>query len=164
VTFGDRNAPGVSQNQSTELTPSDRREIVLSHAAILESHDLARAVIEQFGIDKVYPDIARNPPSQGTPMDAAVKEFQGDLSVEVGAQDNIISITLHHPDKDLVPQLVQKMVDLYITRQTTVYRDPHSNFMASEVQQAGDRLSKAQTALEEFNGTSTTMTRRSRTC
>ncbi len=152
VTFGDRNAPGVSQNQSSELTPSDRREIVLSHAAILESHDLARAVIEQFGIDKVYPDIARNPPSQGTPMDAAVKEFQGDLSVEVGAQDNIISITLHHPDKDLVPQLVQKMVDLYITRQTTVYRDPHSNFMASEVQQAGDRLSKAQTALEEFKG------------
>lgn len=152
VTFGDRSSPGVSQSQSTELTPSDRREIVLSHAAILESHDLAQAVIDSFGINKVYPDIAEDPPAQGTPMDAAVKQFDGNLSVEVGAQDNIISITLHHPDKDLVPQLVQKMIDLYITRQTTVYRDPHANFMATEVQQAGDRLAKAQAGLEAFKG------------
>jgi len=152
VTFGDRSAPDIAHSQTLELTPSDRREIVLSHAAILQSHDLAQAVIESFGLDKVYPKIAEDPPAQGTPMDAAVKQFQGDLSVEVGAQDNIISIVLHHPDKDLVPQLVQKMVDLYITRQTTVYRDPHANFMTNEVQQAGDRLAKAQTELETFKG------------
>ena len=152
VTFGDRNSPDIAHNGAGELTPSDRREIVLSHAAILESHDLARATIEAFGIDKVYPKIAEDPPSRGTPMDAAVQQFKSDLAVEVGAQDNIITITMHHPDKDLAPQLVQKMTDLYLTRQTTVYRDPHENFMNSETRSANDRLTKAQNALEEFKG------------
>jgi uncharacterized protein involved in exopolysaccharide biosynthesis len=151
VTFGDK-SPGVSPSQGADLTPGDRHEIVLSHAAILESHDLAEAVISSFGIDKVYPDIASDPPSRGTPMDAAVREFKDNLNVEVGTQDNIITLTLHHPDKDMAPQLVQKMIDLYVSRQTTVYRDPHENFMTTEVKQAGDRLTKAQTALEAFKG------------
>jgi len=152
VTFGDRTAPEIAHGQAEELTPGDRREIVMSHAAILESHDLAQAVIESFGLDKVYPDIAEDPPARGTPMDAAVKEFKDNLDVEVGTQDNIITITLHHPDKDLVPQLVQRMIDLYVSRQTTVYHDPHENFMTNEVKQANERLAKAQTALETFKG------------
>jgi uncharacterized protein involved in exopolysaccharide biosynthesis len=149
VTFGDR-SPEISHTQSADLTPGDRHEIVLSHAAILESHDLAEATIAAFGIDRVYPDIASDPPSRGTPMDAAVKEFRTNLNVEVGTQDNIITITLLHPDKDMAPRLVQKMIDLYVSRQTTVYRDPHETFMTSEVKQAGERLTKAQTALESF--------------
>src|SRR5579859_5442 len=150
VTFGDRSTPDISHVQAEQLTPGDRHEIVLSHAAILESHDLAEATISAFGIDKVYPDIAGDPPSRGTPMDAAVKEFKDNLNVEVGTQDNIITITLHHQDKDMVPQLVQKMIDLYISRQTTVYRDPHENFMVNEVKQVGERLAKSQAALEAF--------------
>jgi len=152
VTFGDRTAPEIANRQTEQLTPGDRHEIVLSHAAILQSHDLAQAVIESFGIDKVYPEIVDDPPARGTPMDAAVKQFRDNLNVEVGTQDNIITITLDHPDKDLAPQLVQKMIDLYVSRQTTVYRDPHEGFMANEVKQAGEKLAKAQAALEAFKG------------
>ncbi|MTK64685.1 MAG: hypothetical protein F8N15_09230 [Methanobacterium sp.] len=152
VTFGGRSTPEVNRAPTTELTPSDRREIVLSHAALLNSHDLARAVIEAFGIAAVYPRIVAEPPSRGTPMDEAVKTFLADLSVEVGAQDNIITLSLRHPDRRLAPKLVQKLIDLYVERQTDIYHNPHEEFLAREVQQVGARLAAAQSALEQFKG------------
>jgi uncharacterized protein involved in exopolysaccharide biosynthesis len=152
VTFGDRSTPAVDRGPTTELTPSDRREIVLSHAALLQSHDLAQATIEAFGIDNVYPDIVASPPSRGTPMDEAVKTFQQNLSVEVGAQDNIITLSIRHPDRQLVPKLVQKLIDLYVERQTDIYHNPHQDFVAKEVKQNGARLAAAQAALEQFKG------------
>ena len=72
VRFGDRSIPDVSRGQPTELTPSDRREIVLANAAILGSPDLAQATIEAFGLKSVYPDIIASPPGRGTTLRAEI--------------------------------------------------------------------------------------------
>lgn len=152
VRFGDRSIPEVDRTQTVELTPSDRREIVLAHAAILGSHDLAEATINAFGIDTVYPDIVADPPTQWSPMDEAVKTFLANLTVDVGTNDNVISVGFLHPDKTLAPKLVHKLIDLYIAHQTAVYQNPQSNFLSTEVKDAGTRLAKAQNALEQFKG------------
>jgi uncharacterized protein involved in exopolysaccharide biosynthesis len=150
VRFGDRSVPEVARTPTSEMTPSDRREIVLSHAAILSSHDLAQATIEAFGLNAVYPDIAANPPTRWTPVDEAVNRFLGKLSVDVGAQDNIITVSFLHPDKKLAHDIVQKLIDLYVAQQTLVYQNPQSGFIGSEVKDAGSRLARAQAALEQF--------------
>ncbi len=150
VRFGDRSIPEVARTQTTEMTPSDRHEIVLAHAAMLSSHDLAQATIEAFGLDKIYPDIAEDPPRRWTPMDEAVKRFIQKLSVDVGTQDNIISVGYLHPDKQLAHDVVQKLIELYIAQQTLIYQNPQSGFMGQEVKDANSRLSVAQTALEKF--------------
>ncbi|KPF84705.1 hypothetical protein IP70_14195 [alpha proteobacterium AAP38] len=150
VTFGRWSAPEVERGPATELTPSDRREIVLAHAAILHSHDLARATVEAFGIPAIYPDIAADPPARGTAMDAAVTRLLDDLAAEVGNQDNIITLSLRHPDKEMAPKLVRKLIDLYVGRQTQIYHNPHEGFLAGEVRQASDELAKAQQTLETF--------------
>ncbi|MDB5396472.1 MAG: hypothetical protein JWM91_3978 [Rhodospirillales bacterium] len=150
VRFGDRSVPEVARTPTSEMTPSDRREIVLSHAAILSSHDLAQATIEAFGLTAVYPDIAANPPTRWTEVDEAVNRFLGKLSVDVGAQDNIITVSFLHPDKKLAHDIVQKLIDLYVAQQTLVYQNPQSGFIGSEVKDAGSRLARAQAALEQF--------------
>ena len=68
VRFGDRSIPEVARTPTTEMTPSDRHEIVLAHAAMLGSHDLAQKTIEAFGLQTVYPDIVEDPPTRWTPM------------------------------------------------------------------------------------------------
>lgn len=150
VTFGQRTTPEVDRTATIQLTPSDRHEIVLSHAAILESVDLAQATIEAFGLATVYPDIAEDPPSQGTPMDAAVKQFRKDLWVSVGSQDNIISVSILHPDIQLAPRLVAKLIELYIARQTHLYRNSHPTFVATQVEKAHADVDAAQASLERF--------------
>ncbi|HMH64683.1 MAG TPA: hypothetical protein VK515_03810, partial [Rhizomicrobium sp.] len=93
VRFGDRSIPDVNRAPVTEMTPADRREIVLAHAAMLGSHDLAERTIKSFGLATLYPDIARSPPSRWTAMDEAVKTFNKKLAVDVGTQDNIITVS-----------------------------------------------------------------------
>jgi uncharacterized protein involved in exopolysaccharide biosynthesis len=150
VRFGDRSIPEVARTPTTEMTPSDRHEIVLAHAAMLSSHDLAQKTIEAFGLDVVYPDIVDDPPTRWTPMDEAIKRFMDKLAVDVGTQDNIIDVTYLHPDKKLAHDIVQKLIDLYVAQQTEVYQNPQSEFMASEVKGAGERLAQAQAVSENF--------------
>lgn len=145
-------APEVERRPVTELTPADRTEIVRAHAAILSSHDLAQETIAALGLAQVYPDIAEAPPAQGTAMDLAVRRLLGDLAVEVGMQDNIIKLSLRHADPAMAQRLVMTMIDLYVTRQTKIYHDPHESFLASEVKQSGAKLAEAQAALEQFRG------------
>ena len=150
VRFGDRSVPEVARTPITEITQSDRHEIVLAHAAMLSSHDLAQETIESFGLDKVYPDIVDDPPTRWTPMDEGVKRFMDKLSVDVGTQDNIISVSYLHPDKTLAHDIVQKLIDLYIAQQGQIYQNPQSGFMSSEVKAANARLASAQETFEQF--------------
>ncbi|TAL00958.1 MAG: hypothetical protein EPO08_11895 [Rhodospirillaceae bacterium] len=150
VRFGTRSIPDINHAPTTELTPSDRREIVLSHAAILGSPDLAQATIKAFGVENIYPEIVSNPPSRWSVMDEAVRKFSDNLWVGVGTQDNIISVSFLHPDKVLARDIVKKLIDLYVAQQSAVYHDPHTDFLKHEVQQAADHLSAAQTAFQDF--------------
>jgi uncharacterized protein involved in exopolysaccharide biosynthesis len=152
LTFGDGGAPDLGHSPVTQLSVQDRREIIFAHAAILQSHDLAQATIESFGIGTVYPKIAARRPAHGTPMDAAVLDFLDNLTIDVGAQDNIITVAIRHPDKELAPRLVQKLIDLYVARQTDIFRNPHQEFLEQEVRKVGARLADTETDLEQFKG------------
>ena len=152
VRFGDRSVPEVSRTPATEVTQQDRHEIVMANAAMLNSHDLAQQTIEAIGLGTIYPDIVEDPPTRWTPMDEGVKEFLKALSVDVGTQDNIITVSFMHPDKQLAHDIVQKLISLYIAQQSQVYQNGQSKFMAGEVKDASGRLNKAQAELEAFKG------------
>jgi len=150
VKFGNRPMPDFDRSPTTELTPADRHEIVLSHAAILSSPDLAQATIKAVGVDKMYPRIVDDPPSRWSVMDEAVRRFKDDLWVGVGAQDNVITVSFLNPDKALAQKVVENLINQYVGQQTTVYHDPHSDFLKNEVTQAAARLNTAQISLNEF--------------
>lgn len=150
VRFGDRSIPEVNRKPVSEMTPADRREIVLSNAEILKSHDLEQATIKQLGLDVIYPDIVADPPSRWTPMDEGVRIFDKNLNVDVGAIDNVITVSFLHPDKALAPKILHSLIALYIARQTAVYQNPQRDFLANQVKQAGVGLDGAQDALNQF--------------
>jgi uncharacterized protein involved in exopolysaccharide biosynthesis len=150
VRFGDRSIPDVSRKPVSEMTPADRREIVLSNAAIIKSHDLEQATIKKLGLDVIYPGIVADPPTRWTPMDEGVRVFDKNLNVDVGAIDNVITVSFLHPDKELASKILHTLIGLYIARQTAVYQNPQRDFLATEVKKAAGSLDKAQDALQQF--------------
>lgn len=150
VRFGDRSVPDVDRSQATEMTPADRREIVLAHAAMLASPDLAQATIKKIGLARLYPDIAAHPPSAWSAMDEATRVFSRKMSVDVGSQDNIITISFLSPDRKLAAEVVEKLIGIYVGHEASVYQNPEQPFLQKEVQQAGARLAAAQAALGKF--------------
>ncbi|MDB5396744.1 MAG: hypothetical protein JWM91_4250 [Rhodospirillales bacterium] len=150
VRFGDRSVPELSRSPTFEMTPSDRHEIVAAHAAMLNSHDMAKATIDILGINALYPDIIENPPTRWTPMDEAVKRFLSNLAVGVGTTDNIITVSFLHPDKQLAHDIVQQLIEVYIAQQTLIYQNSQSGFISAETKDARSRLALTQSALEQF--------------
>lgn len=150
VRFGDRSIPDVNRKPVSEMTPSDRREIVLSNAEILKSHDLEQATIEAIGLATIYPDIVEDPPTRWTPMDEAIRVFDKNVSADVGSQNNVITVSFLHPDKELAPKVLHTLIELYVSRQTAVYQNPQRDFLAQEVKQAAGRLDQQQALLQQF--------------
>jgi uncharacterized protein involved in exopolysaccharide biosynthesis len=150
VRFGNLSIPDVQHTPATELTPADRREVVLANAEILGSHDLARGTIESMGLDTLYPDIVADPPSRGTPMDAAVQSFLDNLKVDVGLQNNVVTVSLLHPNMQLVPSIVQRLIDLYVQHVAQVYENPQLAFQQQGVETQRKRLDAAEQALDSF--------------
>jgi len=150
VRFGDRSIPQVDRTTPIELTPADRREIVLANADVLQSPDLLRATIETVGVETIYPDIVADPPSSWSVMDEAVRELSRNVAVDVGLQDNVITVALLHPDQALAPKIVQTMIDLYVAKEAQLYRDPQVHFQRDVLTAAEQRLAGAQAALDGF--------------
>lgn len=150
IKFGDRAVPDVDRSPVTELTPADRREVVLTNAAILESPDLVQTTVEAIGIKTLYPDILENPPQGWTPLNEATRRFADNLWVGVGTQSNVITVSFLHPDAEVAQQAMKQLIDLYTTRQTAVYRSSFSDFLKTEMDEAYRRLEKAQSALGAF--------------
>src|SRR5262249_25828488 len=121
VRFGDRSIPDINRKPVSEMTPSDRREIVLSNAEILKSHDLAQATIEALGLGVIFSELLADPPGRWTPMDEAIRTFDRDLNVEVGTQNNVITVSFLHPDKELAPKVLKTLIGLYIAHETNVF-------------------------------------------
>ena len=150
IRFGDRSIPSVDRVPAVELTPADRREIVLANSELLQSHELLQATIEAFGLDQVYPDIVEDPPTRWSQMDEALRVFQNNLTVDVGKDNNVITVSLLHPDKALSTKLVAKLIELYMAREAEVYRNPQVSFQREGLTQAEQRLNAATQALESL--------------
>jgi len=150
IRFGDKSLPDIAQAPPTELTPADRREIVLSNSAILQSPDLIQSVVQTMGIEQLYPDIIENPPSGWTSMNEATRRFAAGLWVGVGLQNNVITISFLHADGSVAREALMQLLKLYGARQTEVYRGTYREFLKTEMDEAARRLEMAQSALGAF--------------
>ena len=56
VKFGHNATPAVNRSiGQVELSQNDRREIVESDIGILQSHGLLAGVVNEFGVERIYP-------------------------------------------------------------------------------------------------------------
>ena len=142
-------------NLARDTTPEvsaqqDRREIVVANAEILKSPDLAAQVIQEIGLEKLYPDIAADPPTRGTPMDQALLIFSKKLEVEPGQQGVVIQLGFMHPDPRLAQEVLQRLVSDYMNREGEVFSGTDTAFQEQQVRQAQTQLQADQAALQAF--------------
>lgn len=153
VRFDEKAVP--TTNMAHDTTPevtaqNDRRETVVANSEILGSPDLARGVIESFGMDRIYPDVLENPPRLGTPLDEAVRIFGKDLSVEPGQQGTIITLSFQHRDPALAREILQRVIAAYMKREGEIFSSTDITFQEQQMEQAKARLMVNQAALQDF--------------
>jgi polysaccharide biosynthesis protein PslE len=162
---------GESANQTS--APVDHEEIINSYALQLQSPDLARQVISELGVEKVYPPYAGLNPipyifnaigyilesiskpdatiaDQRKVEDAADRFLKKDLKVEAGRNSNVIEVTLFNNNRGMAVEVAKRLINRFIDREGQINRDPRTDFIRGQVEVYRKHVADAQTAMEAF--------------
>ncbi len=159
VKFGRENvfAPTIASSQggSPILFNSSREEGINSKVQILKGRNLIEKVINDLGINTLYPDITKKnptPDSRGlTSLEKAILSSEKGLSVEAIKNSNIISIKFKHKDPLIAAQFVNKLVSVFLEHHLSIYKESGKyDFFEDQVKLQKKKLGDSEKKLEAF--------------
>jgi len=152
VRFDQHTTPNIDRTEQTtqQLGSNERREILHSDAAILRSPDIARRVIDQIGLARLYPKIASSEKSPAHQMDEAVQAFSTDEVVDVGLQSDVINVSFLNRNPALAHQTVATLLNEFYGQEAVIYANPELKFSKAEAENAKKRLNQVQQELSDF--------------
>ena len=134
----------MNSGEQHQVGTTDVSKIVNSEMSLLQSDDLVRATLMKVGLPKVYPAIYEDPPSYGTPLDAAVEQFGKDLDVSVQPNTNVLQVTLLNPDPAIAQQTLATLLAVFMERQASMNRNPRTAFLQAQLDEAHRAVDAAQ--------------------
>jgi polysaccharide biosynthesis transport protein len=145
-------------------TPAAADEAINSYSMVLQSDTLAAQVINEVGLDKMYPALyeAQVAPKTWnlwdflgihvkTPMERAVYRFaNSDIKLEVPKDSTVIQISLFNPDPQIAKRALGVLVERFLEQQGKIGRDPQLAFVQNQAAIYKKQVADAQTAMEAF--------------
>lgn len=135
---------------NSQILSVNNEEIINSETSILTSHDLVAKVVSTITVAEIYPKLVKSPPRRGTPLDAAIKQFAEDLSVEGVKKSNVIEISLQHKDPRMAARALKLLVDFFKEKHLQAYSGPKSSYLEQQLASYDQRLKQSQGQLEAF--------------
>ena len=143
--------PEVGDSKSSISFQSFKQEeVISSEIQILTSRDLTIKVINAIGVGSLYPDIVKDPPKKMTPSEAAVLEFEDNLSVENIKKSNVIEISLQHKDPVIAARAVNKLVEFFREKHLQVLSNQKSSFLEKQLNIYEQKLKESEDYLEAY--------------
>lgn len=130
---------------------NEHREILNSDAAILRSPDLLASVVGDIGLANLYPRIAAGSGTDAARLSRAVNAFASNLTVNVGDESDVITISFLHPSPVLARDALDALLRRFYEREADVYANPQLAFAKSEADKAKASLTQAQNERIAFN-------------
>ena len=138
------------RSQDMRLVPFNQEEVINSEIQVLTSRDLIEKVINTLGIEKIYPDLTKNPSEKIAPIEMAILEFQEKLSAEGIKKSNVIQISFQHKEPQIAAQAVNLLVDFFKEKHLQVFSDPRSSFLEQQLVTYEQKLKESENNLESF--------------
>ena len=141
----------------------ERDAILNSEISILTSSSLAKEVVKQIGVERLYPKIARGPGvvrvlvnrvlgggEMIDPVDAAASEFSRDLAAVPDKSGSTIDVAFKHADNAVAAEAVNDLVAAYQRKRQDIYADVQSDLVAAKADQARQDLTAKSAALAAY--------------
>lgn len=128
----------------------NRDEIINSEIQIIKSPDLAKKVIENLKLSQVYPDLAKKPPRNIGPMDAAIARFEKSLNVADIKKSSVMEVSFEHKDPRIAAKAVNLLVELFKEKHLQVFSSPQSSFLEGQVEEFHKKLLASESAMQDF--------------
>ena len=125
-------------------------EIVNSEVEILSSRDLAHQVVDEFGIEALYPEILEEPIDDEAAAARAAVKFQDHLNVVAVVESSVIRLSFAHTDPGLAARALNFYVERFKEKHLEVFGHSQAEFLQTQLEQYSARLAEAETDLHEF--------------
>ena len=131
-------------------------EVINSEIQILKSRVLIRRVIEQIGIEKLFPgrlstDSLAAQAEASVPIEGAVVRALTSLSAQRLADSDVIEVAFGSQDPRIAADFLTKLVDLYLERHVEIHRSAQSyDFFKGQSDQLEEKLRTADRRLSDF--------------
>lgn len=148
------NAQNVTNSGPPVMTIEGLKQVE-SEVQILESADVARATIEQIGIDRLYPPGRLSAITDllgfgEDRMDKAVTRFQGSLRASVLSGSNVIQVSFTNPDRTIAVETTDALVRNYLAYRRKVLENPTAKILQLEVERFRRDLATVDKDIEDL--------------
>ena len=140
--------PEVGRNE-TARTPS-LSEMVNSEVEILNSHDLAQQVVQELGVETLYPGVLELEPDAELAAEMAVVKFRKATSVRPVLESSVIKVSVEHTDPQVAADAVNLLVERFKDKHLEVFGEERSSFLDDQFQERKSELTRAEAALADF--------------
>lgn len=127
-------------------------EVVQSEAAILNSTELKRRVVEAVGAQTFVPDLPRNAgaPERVAAEQMAVQALAGGLEVGIAPASGIVQLSFEHRQPEVAARVLNAVIDEYLDYRREVFRDVTTPLLRGQREAFEDELAEADAAYEGF--------------
>lgn len=124
--------------------------IMESEIQIMTSRNLAQRVIENLGVNVLYPDFVEDPPKSMTPLEAGIREMRDNLDATAVPESNVIRVAFRHDDAELSAQVVKLLVGFSLEKHLEMFSSPQAAFLEKQAIAYQQQLNDSKTQLQKF--------------
>jgi len=126
------------------------KELINSEVEILNSRDLAEQVVEELGVERLYPDIAEDEPDTELAFAKAVLALRDMTSARSVLESSVLKISFTHHDRELAAEATNLLVERFKDKHLEIFREHRSDFLEGELQRYRGELTTADDAVGVF--------------
>jgi uncharacterized protein involved in exopolysaccharide biosynthesis len=134
-----------------QIVRYDERAAVESERKIIQSKDLARRVVQDMGVENLYPELLR---SSGEvtqrAIESAASKLLGKLETIPTKGTNLIDIVFLHERPKIAAQALNSLVELLKERHLQVFSDPKASFLMKQFDDYQEQLERSEGNLQAF--------------
>jgi uncharacterized protein involved in exopolysaccharide biosynthesis len=155
--------PEIGSDQS--FATRDKETVINSELAILRSQPVIEGVVNQIGLEKLYPGLAEQLPqaTPGSELDEALarerwllvaeatERLRLGLSAQALPDAEVLQVSFQHPDPIVAAETVNVLVDRFLDAHLSAFSEPEIVvFLTQRVEEYEQRLAESEGALREF--------------
>ncbi|WNM57981.1 GumC family protein [Candidatus Nitrospira allomarina] len=128
----------------------DLETLIDPEITILTSRDLSRKVVEAIGVKNLYPEIFEENELTISPLEAALINFSGNLSVTRSGKSNVILVNFEHAIPEIAARAVNLLGEFWKEKHLAIFSNPQASFLEDQVETFREKLEQSETVLQDF--------------
>lgn len=150
IKMGRENIYRPEVGNSNRVFSSDPEKALNTEIKILTSPGLMKKLIEEIGVENIYPKLAEGSEENVNSLESAAKIFASNISVAIAKNSDVIDVTFQHREPDVSAKALNLLVKLFQEKHIQVFRNSLSSLFDKQLKNYEIKMKESEKQFEDF--------------